>query len=931
VDAVVATVTVAPMVAPFRSLTETAQLSAIAKNSAGATVPGVVLVWTSDNASVASVSSTGLATGVANGTTTIRAAIGAVQGSVTVTVEQVGATIELVGGANQGARVGTALDTALTFRVKDALGHGVASAKVDFAATSGGGTATPAQATAGTDGVATTVWTLGTTAGLQELNAVVTAASEVHQVTTALALAGEPQSIRLEGGNGQTELASFRLPAPIQVAVRDQYGNAVPDLPVVFAVSGGGTLDSTDVRTNLAGVASTTWVLGPVHGTQSATASIPDSALAEGVVVQGGPLAITAEAVAFTLIDLTSGTPAVGQSATVSGTGFSIEASEHTVLVDGVAATITAATQQSLTFTMPSFGCVPARARSIQVARGAMTGTLTRTVNPAGLLVLAPGQRVVLSGEGDDCLQLPASAGGDEEYLVGMTATRRLNAEMLVHLLADDGTMVAPLGGSQMAAARSRAPLLRSAVPAGAALISASATSSPTARHRALREWESALFAGKRPRRASARTASLRLRAVRASAVGDVVALRVPDMTTDACNEFTTVNARMLAVGPRVTVATDAALPTDPASTGIIAAALAAFMAQFGDEAYAAATAHFGLPADVDADGRVTILFTPAVIPMGVSAFSSAVDAIVRGTCPASNEGELIYVALAAAPTAQQLSTRLVESAPDLAHELIHVVQQRRLALGGVPLAPWLAEGQAELGAEIVGFVTAGLAARADLGATAVTGDAQALAWFAPRFDRLSSFFGWDGASGRIAGAPERCSLFGFGGIGVPCRDYYAQGAAWSFMRFVTDRVAGAFAGGDRAFLQGLVDLDLATDGGSVLQMLTGSALEDLMVEWAMMLYADGRIGAATSPTLQFPSWDLANVFASFPAAKGLTPPLRGFSAFSDERRVVGGGTVYTRIAASGAHGPLALRARDAEGDALGRDLQTRFWVVRVK
>ena len=60
----------------FSSLGETSQLSATVKDQNGATMSGASVTWSSSSASIATVSSTGLVTSVADGTATITATSG---------------------------------------------------------------------------------------------------------------------------------------------------------------------------------------------------------------------------------------------------------------------------------------------------------------------------------------------------------------------------------------------------------------------------------------------------------------------------------------------------------------------------------------------------------------------------------------------------------------------------------------------------------------------------------------------------------------------------------------------------------------------------------------------------------------------------------------------------------------------------------------
>ncbi len=82
---VVASVTVTPGTATLDPQASV-QLSAVARDAAGTVISGVTFSWTTSNAQVATVSSTGRVTAVAAGSTVVRAAVGNVSGSSSVTV-----------------------------------------------------------------------------------------------------------------------------------------------------------------------------------------------------------------------------------------------------------------------------------------------------------------------------------------------------------------------------------------------------------------------------------------------------------------------------------------------------------------------------------------------------------------------------------------------------------------------------------------------------------------------------------------------------------------------------------------------------------------------------------------------------------------------------------------------------------------------------
>ena len=85
----VASVVVTPSTAALESLGATVQLTASARDASGNTISGKTFTWSSSDANIATVSSSGLATAIGNGVATITATTEGVQGSSSLTVAQV--------------------------------------------------------------------------------------------------------------------------------------------------------------------------------------------------------------------------------------------------------------------------------------------------------------------------------------------------------------------------------------------------------------------------------------------------------------------------------------------------------------------------------------------------------------------------------------------------------------------------------------------------------------------------------------------------------------------------------------------------------------------------------------------------------------------------------------------------------------------------
>lgn len=84
----ISSITVTPTPA-FVVVHGTQQLTAVVRDSAGNVIPGLTVIWQSNNPGVATVSNTGLVTGVANGAVVISANIGGFLGTSNITVQTV--------------------------------------------------------------------------------------------------------------------------------------------------------------------------------------------------------------------------------------------------------------------------------------------------------------------------------------------------------------------------------------------------------------------------------------------------------------------------------------------------------------------------------------------------------------------------------------------------------------------------------------------------------------------------------------------------------------------------------------------------------------------------------------------------------------------------------------------------------------------------
>ena len=181
--------------------------------------------------------------------------------------------LTIVSGNEQSGAPGSALAQPLVVQVNDAAGNPVFGAPVAWVVTGGGGSLDPATSTTDASGLASSVWTLGAAPGPNTAQAVV---SGVGQASfTATGLAGAPNEIRIESGNGQTGQVGQRLGSDLVVLVLDEGDNPIAGATVTWQVrSGGGSVDPASSTTDGSGRASARWTLGPAPGANTLDASV---------------------------------------------------------------------------------------------------------------------------------------------------------------------------------------------------------------------------------------------------------------------------------------------------------------------------------------------------------------------------------------------------------------------------------------------------------------------------------------------------------------------------------------------------------------------------------------------------------------------------------------------------------------------------------
>jgi hypothetical protein len=107
-------------------------------------------------------------------------------------------------GDNQIGVAGQALATPLSVMVRDASNNPALGATITWTAATGGGSVNPTSSATGTDGIASTVRTLGPDAGTQTTTASASNVTGSPVSFTSVAQIQGARQIALNGGNNQT-------------------------------------------------------------------------------------------------------------------------------------------------------------------------------------------------------------------------------------------------------------------------------------------------------------------------------------------------------------------------------------------------------------------------------------------------------------------------------------------------------------------------------------------------------------------------------------------------------------------------------------------------------------------------------------------------------------------------------------------------------
>lgn len=259
--------------------------SVLVRGSNNQPMSGVAVTFTATGGgNVTSATATTNASGTASpGTWTLGTGVGA----NTLTAKVGALTTVFTVNATAGAAVALAAQTdhpttptvgqTITPAVKlvDSFGNAIAGVPVTF--TANAGTVAGGAITTDANGIArVTGWTLGNTAGSQTLTA---SANALTTQISVIAAAAAPSQLTKQAGDGGSATVGMGVATKPTVRVTDAFGNPVANVPVTFAVTGGGsTITGATQQTNVLGLATVgSWTMGATPGPNTLTATIAGS------------------------------------------------------------------------------------------------------------------------------------------------------------------------------------------------------------------------------------------------------------------------------------------------------------------------------------------------------------------------------------------------------------------------------------------------------------------------------------------------------------------------------------------------------------------------------------------------------------------------------------------------------------------------------
>lgn len=853
---------------------------------------------------------------------------------------------------------GERADPPVAVRVESALGDPVEGIPVRFLLLTEGTGTINAMAVSSREGIAESDFRAAGDPGEARIRADVPSAGKVRALEfRVVVVPATTVALSALGGDGQEAEVGSQLPLPFTVRAETPGGSPAGGVAVAWTVSGNpasARLTADTSFTDEEGRARTLLTLGSEAReytvTAHAAAEVASDTVrftARGAVSASGTLRL----------DSVRPLPLVaGEEATAFGVGFPATPGPVEVRVEGESAEVLETAADRVRFTVPAFGdrCLPARPVGVRVlASGeASNGEMADLLPHDPAVELAVGEALTLVAPDLGCLQLPAGDGPREYWLAVQSASRRPGGRAPVRLLLRSGEDLGFRRPAAFVSGRGIDPDVR-------AVAEASWRPELELRANARRELERRRIAPSAAPRLRRRAGTEPARPIEVPAVGDTLRFTFPvadDLTTSCADTSTVIHGVVRATGSHVALVEDVEAPADgfgPTDWTELRNAIDGIV-------FPTDTAYFGTPADIDGNGRVLIVLTPAVnrltprgsetgiggffLPLDLAASTSdgpGVPGPNGEPCPASNEGEIIYLAVAD-PQGRHGDpievARARRNALGLtAHELQHLINAERRVFsgqGGFERREelWLDEGLAHLAEEVAGLRAAELAVRQNLGFAPFAATRTALDLF--NTFHIANFFQLSLYMLDPAGARTLSETLPSGFEGLQMR-----GFAWGFLRWLGDQEG---AGDERLLFRRLVDGGPNGERGvRNIERATGKAWEELLADFTATLPLDDAGVENASPRHRIATWNLRDIYEAlsqnassrrrFPLPFPLAFERLGFASAAIDFELNASAAKYFLLHGAREAPPLAVRLGSRGGGPLPEVSVPQITIVRTR
>jgi hypothetical protein len=394
-------------------------------------------------------------------------------------------------------------------------------------------------------------------------------------------------------------------------------------------------------------------------------------------------------------------------------------------------------------------------------------------------------------------------------------------------------------------------------------------------------------------------------------------------------NTFSTVTAQLAFIGTNVLLYVDQAAPSD----GFTPAQLTAFGQLFDQTLYGIDIAAFGQPSDVDQNGHVIMLMSPAV-NADTPASQCATQGFVVGFFDPedftndvnSNHGEIFYSIVpdssGIVSCAHSVSNVGLDIPATFLHEMQHLINysQHVVVNHGNPLSSWLDEGMSiaaeELGSRYYEDKCPAPACR--------TNPSQI---FPDSSQGFANGFLYD--SYQFALLPDTASLT----LHNDSEDGFSwRGGDWALVRYLSDRFGGGFF---QALEQG------PSDGLAAIAAASGRPFPSVFADFSTALYTDSFPGLsrATAPAAdRFVTRNMRQLWARLFTTGGpsttfpLAMPLDLFAITTDTTTFVmnPGAMSYWRLDTGATDSTVSIRFSTPGGNPFSPALHPQLAIFRL-